>query len=135
MKTTNTILSATTAALLLAGINARAGVVDLNIPDGNLVGVSTSTTESGLATGPITVAVTMDITGGNNGDLYGYLSYDGMIVTLLNRPGVTGYNPLGYTGSGFNNVTFSDAGSQNINTTPETDGVQVPTAVYNVGTS
>jgi hypothetical protein len=128
MKMTKMILVAAMAVLLLIGVSARAGVVtvtpDKNIPVGNPLGITSTITESGLASSPIKVTVGLDITGGYNGALYGYLSYDGMIVSLLNRPGVTSHNPLGALGSGLN-VTLSDgAGYQNINTASETPGVQ-----------
>jgi hypothetical protein len=111
MKTMNAIFGATTAALLLVGTGARASIT---IPDGNPTGVADTLTESGLNFSISSVTLTLNVSGGNNGDLYAYLSYDGHIVTLLNQPGVTGINPLGYTDSGFN-VTLSDGSYGNIN--------------------
>jgi hypothetical protein len=112
-------LLATTAVLLLGGVSARAGLIP--IPDGNPIGITEMTTVSGEPVYIDNVTVSIQIQGGNNGDLYGYLSYDGRIVTLLNRPGVSGSNPLGFTGSGFN-ITLSDGAFGNINTTPESPG-------------
>ena len=119
MKSMKKILVATMGALLLVGLSARAGII---IPDGNPIGINVPISVSTAASFVSGVSLTIDISGGNNGDLYGYLSYDGQIVTLLNRPGVTGSNPLGFTGSGFD-VTLSDNGGFNINTAPETPGV------------
>jgi len=81
----------------------------LDIPDGNPVGVASTINVSGLGTIG-TISLTLNISGGNNGDLYAYLSYGGNVVTLLNRPGVTGGNPLGFTASGYN-VTVADGGA------------------------
>ncbi len=92
--------------VLLVGVSARAGII---IPDGNPIGIDVPISVSTAASFVSGVSLTIDISGGNNGDLYGYLSYDGQIVTLLNRPGVTGSNPLGFTGSGFD-VTLNDSG-------------------------
>jgi hypothetical protein len=126
MTSTKKILVAAMAGLALTGASARANII---IPDGNPIGITETTTESGLSTYASTVTLTIDITGGNNGDLYGYLSYDGHIVTLLNRPGVSGSNPLGFTGSGFS-VTLSDGNFGNINTTAEASGSPV-TGTFN----
>jgi hypothetical protein len=128
MKTTKTILVATMAVLMLVGVSARAGMItdnaNVNIPVGNPLGIASTITESGLASSPIQVTVALDISGGINGDLYGYLSYNGMIVSLLNRPGVTPYNPLGAMGSGFDVLLSDGAGYQNINTASEASGQQ-----------
>ncbi|MGA2852560.1 MAG: hypothetical protein ABSE90_00305, partial [Verrucomicrobiota bacterium] len=120
---------------LLAVANAPAGLVTVNssllnggtpipVPDGNPVGIqSTLNTgvldDSGILGGDVTfVSMTLNISDGNNGDLKAYLSYGGQIVTLLNRPGVTDVNPVGYTDTGLN-VILSDGNSyKNINTTP-----------------
>jgi MYXO-CTERM domain-containing protein len=101
-------------------------------------GVSFTFDPSTVETGPIPGAsVTFTITGGYNGDLYSYLSSSsGAYVVLLNRPGVGTGTPgsttytYGFSGAGFNNVTLSDSGSPNINTTAETPGVQVPSGNY-----
>src|ERR1035438_8924901 len=86
-----------TVAILLAAGSARA---TLDIPDGNPVGVVSTVATSGY--GFISsVMVTLNISGGNNGDLYAYLSYEGVRVSLLDLPGVSPGNPLGDTGSGY----------------------------------
>jgi subtilisin-like proprotein convertase family protein len=89
--------------------------VNTAIPDGNPVGL-TSTANISTLPGTITsVTVTLDITGGFNGDLYAYLAGPvGGFSVLLNRTGIsaTTGNSLGYSNPGFN-VTFS-TGSPNI---------------------
>ena len=59
------------------------------------------------------LTVTLNVAGGYNGDLYAYLSYNGISVTLLNRVGTGMGNSIqsafGYSTAGFNNVTLSDA--------------------------
>ena len=58
------------------------------IPDGNLTGWSDTRTLSGAPSGPITnVSVTLDLSGGWNGDLYAYLVHDSGFAVLLNRVG------------------------------------------------
>ena len=58
----------------------------------------------------------LDLTGGFNGDLYAYLSHDGILVPLLNRVGVTATAPasdFGYSDSGFA-VTFSQSAGHDV---------------------
>ena len=98
-----------TVAILLAAGSARA---TLDIPDGNPVGVVSTVATSGY--GFISsVTVTLNISGGNNGDLYAYLSYDGVRVSLLDLPGVSPGNPLGDTGSGYD-VTLVESGGSGV---------------------
>lgn len=84
-----------------------------NIPDGNVNPWSDTRTVSGIAEPSITsVSVRLNMSGGYNGDLYGYLSYNGVKLVLLNRVGVgTGSEPtysLGYTGAGFTSLLLQD---------------------------
>ena len=59
---------------------------------------------------PLTsLTVTLNISGGYNGDLYAYLSYNGTSVVLLNQVGTAGAGTFGFATSGFNNVTLDDA--------------------------
>jgi hypothetical protein len=81
-----------------------------NIPDGNMTGFTDSRL---LTTGAgdfsiSSVTVRLNISGGFNGDLYGYLSYNGVLVPLVNRVGVGSGNASGYSDAGFN-VTLSSA--------------------------
>ena len=85
------------------------------IADGNAVGITESTA---FATGDANlinnVQVNLTISGGYNGDLYGYLVYQsgGTVQTaiLLNRVGTSSGDPFGSSGSGFN-VQLSDSGA------------------------
>jgi subtilisin-like proprotein convertase family protein len=113
-------LAAMVTALLLTGVtqgqvvtNSSFTSVNTLIPDGNPTGLASSTNWSGVS-GPIaSVTVTLDITGGFNGDLYAYLAGPaGGFAVLLNRSGLTGSNPFGYSDTGFN-ITLSD-GAVNI---------------------
>lgn len=64
---------------------------------------------SGLTGGIFDIQLTLDIRGGFNGDLYAYLAApQGQMAVLLNRPGLTGGNPFGYSDGGFN-VVFAEA--------------------------
>jgi len=82
--------------------------VGLAIPDGDPNGLASSTTLSGL--GNIS-SVSLDITGGYDGDLYAYLAGPaGQFAVLLNRVGVGTGQPSGYANAGFN-ITLSDTGS------------------------
>jgi len=84
------------------------------IPDGSLVGVMEQVNVSGLGGSISNVQVTLDITGGFNGDLYAYLvDPTGQLVVLLNRPGVTGSNPFGYGDSGMT-ITLDGLATNNI---------------------
>jgi hypothetical protein len=84
------------------------------IPDGNATGWADSRTVSGISEASITdISVKLNVSGGFNGDLYAYLSYNGVLVPLLNRVGVTGTgggNSFGYSASGFN-ITLSSTGN------------------------
>jgi subtilisin-like proprotein convertase family protein len=127
MKTANLILTNVTAAILLAAPPSQAGVLD--IPDGNPTGVASTVNVSGYGSSISGLTVSLNFTGGNNGDLYAYLSYDGHLVNLLDQPGVASDNPVGYTGAGLD-VTLSDGSYNNINTYSEPSGTQV-TGTYN----
>ena len=86
------------------------------LADGNVAGMwnSMDLSRAGLP-GPLTdIRVTLNLSGGYNGDLYAYLSYDGKLVPLLNRIGVSSGNAFGSSGAGLSNVTLSDRASVNI---------------------
>ena len=83
-----------------------------NIPDGSPTGWSDSRSVS-VGDAVITdISVKLNVSGGFNGDLYAYLSYNGVLVPLLNRVGVSGAsgNAFGYSDTGFN-VTLSSTGT------------------------
>jgi len=113
-------------ALLLAPRVASAYYVPVNqnVPDGNPVGLASSLVINNLPSGTTVTGVTvgLNLTGGYNGDLYGYLvAPNGVSVNLLNRPGVTDLTPFGAGGSGLN-VTLADSAAQSVQTAPETAG-------------
>ena len=89
------------------------------IPDNNLNGLAYTFTVAEPGQARIAdVSVSLNISGGYNGDLYAYLSHEGGgFAVLLNRVGVGAANPGGstdgYAGGGFN-VTLSSAGAANI---------------------
>jgi len=98
------------------------------IPDGSLTGWSDTRTLSGAPAGPITdLSVSLNLSGGWNGDLYAYLVHSSGFTVLLNRVGVASGNSVGYSTAGMN-VTFSDAGAQNIHdvSAPGVGGVYQP---------
>jgi subtilisin-like proprotein convertase family protein len=81
------------------------------IPDNNPSGVASTITVPTLAAQIANVTVTLDITGGYNGDIYAYLAGPNSgFAVLLNRSGVSGSSAYGYGDSGFD-VTFDDSGS------------------------
>jgi hypothetical protein len=116
-------------------LNVQAGVYSGtggSIPDGKPTGWATTVTVSGERSVITDVNVTLSISGGYNGDLYAYLSYDGALLPLLNRAGKeTGSGPtywFGYGDAGFDGVTLADGGAMgNIH---NYGGGSVPTGTY-----
>jgi subtilisin-like proprotein convertase family protein len=81
------------------------------IPDNNPSGYADTMAVGALADNILNVTVTLDITGGYNGDLYAYLAGpNGGFAMLLNRVGVSGSSTYGYGDAGFN-ITLDDSGS------------------------
>lgn len=79
----------------------------VGIPDNDLNGVADTINLSTAITSISSVTVSLDISGGYNGDYYAYLRYDTGFAVLLNRVGSTSGNPYGSPDSGFE-VTFSE---------------------------
>jgi hypothetical protein len=125
----STTLFGFAVAALVTGV-ARADysfTENLPIPDGNPVGIAPVGVVSGLGGGGLIsyLTVSLNISGGYNGGFYGYIEApNGATATLLANPGVTGGNPFGYGGSGLN-VTFADAATASLQTTPENPGAVV----------
>jgi subtilisin-like proprotein convertase family protein len=93
-------------------VNGSGTSLNQAIPDGTYpVGVSASLIVSGEGGSLSYLTVTLNISGGYNGDLYGYLSYNGTLVTLLNRVGTGSGDSFGFSTAGFNNVTLADGGT------------------------
>jgi len=96
-----------------------------SVLDGNVNPWSDTRAVSGTVGQPITgVSVRLSLSGGYNGDLYGYLSYNGVLVPLLNRVGVGSGDPFGYDDAGLN-VTFTDGAANNIHFYQETGGYSI----------
>jgi subtilisin-like proprotein convertase family protein len=94
--------------------------VNQAIPDGNPSGLANTQT---LNFGSIPnfsyisdLTVTLNVSGGFNGDYYAYLvNNTGGFAVLLNRVGKTASNPVGYSDAGFS-ITLSDSSPNNIHT-------------------
>lgn len=83
------------------------------IPDNDGSGVAYNINVSDPATIIGDVAVTLNISGGFNGDLYVYLSHGDGFAVLLNRVGRTSGNDYGYANTGFA-VTLSGSATADI---------------------
>jgi len=81
--------------------------VGQNIPDGNPNGFANAQMLSGIDGLIGNLTVSLDISGGYNGDLYVYLTHLSGFSVLLNRTGRTGTDAFGYGDAGFS-VTFDD---------------------------
>jgi len=92
--------------LFLAAV-APAADVSLSIPDGTPVGVMSSLNVTSTIDHITNVQVTLNISGGYNGDLYAYLVHDSGFAVLLDRPGRSVALPYGYSDGGLN-VTLAD---------------------------
>jgi subtilisin-like proprotein convertase family protein len=86
------------------------------IPDNSTNGWASTMTLSGNSGLTVQdVQVNFTVSGGYNGDLYGYLVHDDGFVVLLNRVGKDNDNPFGYSNSGFTDVTLNGTASTSIN--------------------
>jgi subtilisin-like proprotein convertase family protein len=90
------------------------------IPDGNLNGVQNSQSINSLG-GPITdLNVTLEISGGFNGDFYAFLAHGNSTAILLNRVGRNSSHSVGYPDAGFgpdlaaNAFTFDDQAANDV---------------------
>jgi subtilisin-like proprotein convertase family protein len=84
------------------------------IPDNDPNGYQSSQSLTLLPLPIAKVTVTLNVSGGVNGDLYAFLSHNNTMAVLLNRVGRTGASALGYPDAGFgpdgaqNSFTFDD---------------------------
>jgi subtilisin-like proprotein convertase family protein len=101
------VLSGVLGALALGLVSASASLsynysgLGQTITDGSSVGITSIasvTGAGGIASSGDNVSVTLNLSGGNIGDLVAYLGYGGITVQLLNRPGLNNPSPLGYAG-------------------------------------
>src|SRR5437016_2398484 len=75
------------------------------IPDGSAMGVTDTRKINFPEIASITdIQVQLTIEGGLNGDFYCYLVHDSGFVVLVNRPGLSSANPIGYTDAGFSAI-------------------------------
>jgi subtilisin-like proprotein convertase family protein len=104
------------AALALnppGGPSTNTFVVGQAIPDNNPNGLTQTQTLDFTGEGLVNITdlkVTLDISGGFNGDYYGYLVHNDGFAILLNRVGRTSSDSLGYGDSGLN-ITLESGGS------------------------
>lgn len=104
------------AATITTGFSWIAGST---IPDNDSSGlVRTGTVAMNVASIDL-ITVTLETTGGWNGDLYAYLQHSSGFSVLVNRPGVTALNPAGSAGSGMN-VLLADAAAADVHGAPGT---------------
>jgi hypothetical protein len=100
-----------------------------SIPDNDSVGVTDTRNVSGTGITNIQlVTITLDTTGGWNGDLYAYLVHDTGFSVLLNRAGRTLAALDGSASSGMS-ITFDDAAAADVHTAIPMAGGSV-TATY-----
>ncbi len=94
--------------------------VNQAIPDGNPSGLANTQTLNFSSIPNFSyitdLSITLNISGGFNGDYYAYLvNNTGGFAVLLNRSGKTSSNPVGYSDSGYS-ITLSGASANNIHT-------------------
>jgi subtilisin-like proprotein convertase family protein len=94
--------------------------VNQPIPDGSTSGLASVLTINNQAGTVSDLSVHLNISGSWNGDLYAYLTHDNGFSVLLNRPGRSSTEALGYGDAGMN-VQFSQ-GAPNIHTYQQTLG-------------
>jgi subtilisin-like proprotein convertase family protein len=109
------------ATLITETFNPTDNTADeIAIPQGNLAGIANSLSVSDPGGAAIEdVSVNLDISGGYDGDLYGYLVFQpsgggsALLEVLLNQIGKGPGNPFGTSTAGMN-VTLSDSGGSSI---------------------
>jgi subtilisin-like proprotein convertase family protein len=98
------------------------------IPDNDPSGYASTITVPVLSAAISNVTVTLDITGGYNGDLYAYLSGpNGGFAVLLDRVGETNGNAGGFSDAGFD-VTLDDSAAN-----PDIHNYQNESPTYSAG--
>jgi subtilisin-like proprotein convertase family protein len=92
------------------------------VPDGNLAGWSDTRNISGVLGNDndnpnaiFDINVFLNLSGGYNGDLYGYLVHSSGFAVLLNRPGRSNLSPFGYSDAGMN-LAFDEGAANNVHT-------------------
>lgn len=111
LTTIASVLLITLVSQAQTNFNYSSGTLNTTIPDANPVGITQAATFSGLSGYVNSVSVSLNITGGFNGDLYATLAGpSGQFVVLLNRVGLTDSDPFGYLDTGFN-ITLDNSGA------------------------
>jgi hypothetical protein len=83
------------------------------IPDGDLSGLVQIINPATSITTVDMITITLNTTGGWNGDLYAYLWHDGTLSVMVNRPGRTSADPLGSATSGMT-LTLADSATTDL---------------------
>jgi subtilisin-like proprotein convertase family protein len=110
------------SGLLLAAVSSMASITtNFNytslpnsgyIPDNDPNGWASTINLSGTGLTVQDVTVTLSVSGGWNGDLYGYLVHDtGGFVVLMDQVGKDGTHTYGFGNAGFDNITIASTGS------------------------
>ena len=96
------------------------------IPDGNTAGWQDTRTISDITPDDtiVDVNVRLNISGGYNGDLYGYLVHSTGFAVLLNRSGRTSSDAFGYADAGFN-ITLDGSAATDIHSYGGNGGSQL----------
>lgn len=81
------------------------------IPDGDWNGLVSSTVVGAMGGIVTNVSVTLNVSGGFDGDLYAYLVHGTGFAVLMDRVGLSSSNSAGYADAGLTSVLFSDTGS------------------------
>src|ERR1051325_5736450 len=109
-----------TTSLLAYDYTSSANGLNTTIPDGDLNGIQSSQTLSGLSGNVIDIDVTLNLSGGFNGDFYAYLYHNSVSAILLNRVGRTSSSSVGYPDAGFgpdalaNSFLFNDQAGHDV---------------------
>ena len=104
---------------LAVGLCAKASVViggwsgSQTISDGNPVPTSYNFNAQGLYSSITELTISLNISGGYNGDLYAAVSHGGVLVPLMNRVGVSSASSFGYGDAGFS-VVLSSASTRDL---------------------
>lgn len=91
--------------------------VNLAIPDDDssgLISLASLTTSQIVTDVDVSLSISGGPFGGWNGDLYAWLQHDAGFSVLLNRPGRTAVNLLGYSDNGFLDVRFDNEAPNDI---------------------
>ena len=112
--TVNTLLPAQASLYSVGNVNGSGTELNQTIYDASPSGITSTLLVGGADTSLTDVNVTLNVTGGYNGDLYAYLvAPNGTLVVLLNRVGTGSGNPsqnyFGYSTAGFDNVSLDDS--------------------------